>query len=71
MKTIGEFVKGNKVAKFKYYRAGNLYFETECGFVFPVPADDLGEATIHADEKAIHLMRYIRKHLATLEEQNN
>lgn len=35
---------------------------------FPVPISDIGNATFLAFDKAILFMRYIRKHLAMLEE---
>lgn len=56
-----EHIKGT--AKFQFYRAGHLYYKTETDLVFPVPLSDCGEATFQAEEKAILLMRYIRKHL--------
>jgi hypothetical protein len=49
-------------AKFKYYREGVLYYETGLGDVFGVPLDDLGKATVNAEEKGILLMRYMRLH---------
>lgn len=36
-------------------------------FVFPVPISDAGSATFGAEEKAILLMRYIRKHIKGLQ----
>jgi hypothetical protein len=30
-------------------------------YMFPIPLEDLGDATINATEKSIFLMRYIRK----------
>ena len=49
--------------KFQQYRAGNLYYKTENGLVFPVPISDTGEATFFDEDKAILFMRYIRKFL--------
>ena len=60
----------DKVVRFKYYRAGNLVYETECGMLFPVPVDDTGEATFKDEDKAIFFMRYIRKHLDTIETED-
>ncbi|MFK5882812.1 MAG: hypothetical protein QM489_00530 [Candidatus Izemoplasma sp.] len=62
---ILEMVK-NKTVKFTYYRKNHLYYVTECGFEFPVPMDDIGDATFNAVEKATLLMRYIRKHIKTI-----
>ena len=63
MNTIKKMVK-DKVVRFKYYRDGELFYETECGFVFPVPVSDTGHATFMAEDKALLFMRYIRKQLA-------
>jgi len=62
MNTIKTMVK-DKVVRFKYYRDGELFYETECGFVFPVPVSDTGHATFLAEDKALLFMRYIRKQL--------
>ena len=67
MRSIKTMVK-DKVVRFKFYREGELIYETECGFVFPVPLADVGNATFMAEDKALLFMRYIRKHLASLEE---
>jgi hypothetical protein len=40
-----------------------LWYVTECGFEFPVPTEDIGNATFLAEDKAMLFMRYIRKHL--------
>ena len=66
---IKEIVK-DKYVEFKYFRAGNLFYETECGMLFPVPIEDTGEATFKDKDKAIFFMRYIRKHLKTLEDKD-
>jgi hypothetical protein len=66
MRNIKAMVK-DKVVRFKFYREGELFYETECGFVFPVPLSDVGNATFLAEDKALLFMRYIRKHLAYLD----
>ena len=66
MRSIKMMVK-DKAVRFKFYREGELFYETECGFVFPVPLADVGNATFLAEDKALLFMRYIRKHLAYLE----
>ena len=63
--SIKDHIKGEVI--FRYYRAGNLYYETESGVLFPVPISDCGEATFSAKDKAILFMRYIRKHLSQTE----
>jgi hypothetical protein len=37
-----EIINGKKV-RFKFYRSQNLYYETESGFLFPVPLSDIGD----------------------------
>lgn len=60
--SVGDLVK-NKKATFQYYRQGNLMYETEDGFEFPVPMSDTGDSTFHNEHKAMELMRWIRKQL--------
>ena len=71
MMTIKDLVKENKKARFVYFRDGALHYETEDGFVFPVPVDDAGSATFNAEEKAMLLMRYIRKYMKVLEDNQH
>lgn len=68
MYNIKNMVSEGKLARFVYYRDRALHYETEDGFLFPVPVDDAGSATFNAEEKAILLMRYIRKHVARLDD---
>jgi hypothetical protein len=64
MKII-DHVKGN--VKFLFYRANNLYYVTDSGVQFPVPIEEANHdsATFNAEDKAIHYMRWIRRHLET------
>lgn len=71
MVKIRELVEDNKKARFVYFRDGALHYETEDGFVFPVPVDDAGSATFNVEEKAMLLMRYIRKYLKVLEDNQH
>ncbi|MEJ2133344.1 MAG: hypothetical protein P8Y95_17360 [Gammaproteobacteria bacterium] len=66
MSDLKTLVKG-KMARFVYYRDKALHYETDDGFLFPVPVEDAGSATFNAEEKAILMMRYIRKHLENVE----
>lgn len=68
---IFEEVKDNKQVSFQYYRDGNLWYKTESGFLFPVPVEDIGNATFLAVDKAMLFMRYIRKHDKVLTEAKN
>ena len=58
---LTEMVK-NKVVRFSFYRDQVLWYDTEDGFLFPVPLEDTGTAMFKAEDKAIYFMRYIRKH---------
>lgn len=64
---IKTMVGGGRKVRFRSYRENQLWYETECGFVFPVPVDDVGNAVMLAEDKAILFMRYIRKHAALIE----
>lgn len=61
---IKDNVQGN--VKFQYYRDGSLWYVTQTGLVFPVPIDDIGNATFNDEEKALLMMRYIRKYVDSL-----
>jgi hypothetical protein len=64
---LKEMVKDQKRVRFSFYREGELWYNTEDGFEFPVPISDVGNATFLAEDKAILFMRYIRKHLEFLD----
>jgi hypothetical protein len=68
MTTIKDMVKDNKRVRFTFYRDRQLFYQTECGFEFPVPIDDIGNAAFLAEDKTILLMKYIRRHLKTIDE---
>ncbi len=65
--SIKDMVKNKKV-KFKFYKEGELWYVTECGFEFPVPISDAGTAAFNAEDKAMLFMRWIRKHLEFIED---
>jgi len=63
--TVKEIVKDNEVF-FSHYRAGHLYYNVCVEakiYMFPVPIEDIGDATFSVTEKAMLLMRYVRKGL--------
>ena len=62
-RTIKEMVQNNQKVEFRFYRDGQLWYATECGFEFPVPISEAGTATFLAEDRAILFMRYIRKHM--------
>jgi hypothetical protein len=59
------FLRSNFYKKviFDFYRQGELWYKTECGFSFPVPISDTGTGTFLREDKALLFMRYIRKHI--------
>jgi hypothetical protein len=60
---ITELVKNNRVY-FSYLRQGTVYYKINYKlkeYIFPVPLDDVGTATLLNEEKAIHFMRWLRK----------
>ena len=64
--SLKQIVKDNTV-NFSHYRAGHLYYTVivpEGNFSFPVPVTDIGDATFLKHDKAIIMMRYIRKALS-------
>lgn len=65
---IKEMVSDNKKAKFLFFKLNELWYETETGFKFPVPINDVQDGIFNDEEKALLLMRYIRKHIAFLEQ---
>lgn len=65
MTDLKSLLKDNSV-QFTHYRKGYLYYEivdpvTQIAYCFPVPLEDVGDATFNATEKALLFMRYIRK----------
>ncbi|MEL7537030.1 MAG: hypothetical protein AAFM91_08175 [Pseudomonadota bacterium] len=61
---IKDIVKNNTV-RFVRYRHGIAYYGVRVAtgnvYVFPVPLDDIGDATLELEDKAILFMRYIRR----------
>ena len=68
MNDIKEMIKGKKVS-FCFYRKAELWYETECGFKFPVPVEDTGDGQFNAQDNAMYFMRYIRKHLDAIKKE--
>jgi hypothetical protein len=66
-RSIKDMVKDNQKVTFKFYRDGQLWYDTECGFEFPVPVSDAGTATFLVQDRAILFMRYIRKYIEYLQ----
>lgn len=68
MKSIKELVRDHQ-ANFKFYRDGQLWYQID-DFMFPVPLEDVGNATFNNVEKGMMMMRYIRKQMNFLEKAN-
>ena len=64
---IKNMVGDNKKVRFVHFREGEFIYSTECGFEFPVPLEDIGKATLLAEDKALLFLRYIRKHVELVE----
>lgn len=64
---IKEMVK-DKTVKFLFYKEGELWYTTECGFEFPVPISDTGTGMFGPEDKALLFMRWIRKQVKVIEE---
>jgi hypothetical protein len=68
VRTLKEMIVNKQKVRFCFYRDGQLWYETECGFRFPVPVNEAGTATFLAEDRAILFMRYLRKQMSVLEE---
>lgn len=72
---IKSLIENNQQAYFHRYFDGALWYRIPVGdrqddssfFEFPVPVTDVGTATFLFQDKAILMMRYIRKHIEMLE----
>jgi hypothetical protein len=70
-RTIKQMVENKQKVRFRFYRDGQLWYATECGFEFPVPIAEAGTATFLAEDKAILFMRYIRRYMEFLNKSMN
>ena len=61
----------DKVVEFVFFQHNQLWYRTECNFMFPVPIDDTGDGAFQRTDKAIYFMRYIRKHIQYLKDAQN
>ena len=71
MNNIKDMVKNGKRVKFDFYRKGELWYSTECGFMFPVPTSDTGDGKFMSEDKAMMFMRYIKKQIKAVEAETN
>lgn len=63
MNALKDMVTNDKRVSFVRYQNSELWYVTECGFEFPVPISDTGNAAFGPNDKAILFMRWIRKHI--------
>jgi len=56
------------VVKFVRLADSELWYVCEDGFEFAVPLEDTKGAVFKAEDKAMYFMRWIRKHMAMLDE---
>lgn len=66
--SLKDLVSTGRTVHFIHYRQSELWYTTDNGFEFPVPIADTGDGIFLSKDKAILFMRYIRKHLNTIEE---
>jgi hypothetical protein len=69
MNSLKEMVSSGKTVTFEFYRKGELWYTTECGFKFPVPISDTGDGTFLKSDKAMLFMRYIRKQIDEVQKE--
>ena len=60
---VTEHVNNNQKAYFQFFRFGVLFYKTDSGLLFEIPAVDVDNGTFNAEEKAITLMKWIRRQL--------
>ena len=59
-------VSDSRRVTFEFYRDSQLWYKTEFDEVFPVPIEDIGNATFLSEDKAIFFMRYMNKYNKSL-----
>lgn len=59
---IKTLVKDQRVT-FQFYRDNAIWYQTDNGFRFPIPVEDMSQAVFHPKDNAIMFMRWIRKAL--------
>lgn len=67
---IKDMVVG-KTVKFVRFRRGELIFETENGFEFPVRSDEVDDAVLYAEDRAGLYVKYIKRQLKLAKEELN
>jgi len=63
-------VKTSKTSRFVSYRDKNFIYETDQGFQFNIPLEDISGATLLSEDKTIFFMRWIRKQVELMKHYN-
>lgn len=65
--SLVDIIKKSERAFFLRYRHQMMYYGVMVDgilYEFPIPLEDIGDATLHNSEKSIMVMRYIRRAIA-------
>ena len=68
MTKLTELIKGKK-AHFVEFHGGNLFYQID-SFKFPVPVDELQGACVSSEENASVFMKWVKRALKEIEENN-
>jgi hypothetical protein len=72
LKDLKELVAPGKFATFVKFKGTELIYTTECGIEFPVPVADInGEAEVLSVERTMTLMKWLRSHLKSIENEES
>lgn len=65
---VKDMVNNNQQVEFVRFQQGELWYKTESGFEFPIPVSDTGSAAFNPKDKALLFMRWIKKHIDSIEQ---
>ena len=66
---LTELIRGKK-ALFVEYHSGNMFYEIDGSFRFPVPVDELHGSSIKAEENASVFMKWVKRALNEINENS-
>jgi hypothetical protein len=64
---LTDLIKG-KAAVFVEFHGGNLFYEIDGKFRFPVPVDELQGTSVLSEEKASVFMKWVKRALKQIQE---
>ena len=66
-----DLVRDGKKVRFLFYRDKQFFYEQEDGFVFPISLEEAnaGRATFLAEDKAIYFMRWMKKYIESVKNE--